>query len=223
MIILFSFFLPLVLCLVILVSYVGEKVLLVARSHQICRKELFHVQKRFSFFLTNLMKLNKKAASLRKEKKKADKALKLALMSKVPHLIAAAKAYQKTVIARQVLLSFRQKKITAQSFLWSYRTRRKIRKRFEQEFGKKLKGLKIPYYSLKVKKNPKKSLTPSYHPVSRFEQRQKIKLKWVLKQALSTPSSLRRSHLFQIKGFCSATLKKEGLLWKPALAKDKYS
>lgn len=185
-------------------------------SQSVCILNAVQLQNALKTPLEKLLGLNRRARVLRAKREAADRGLKLALLSKNPPAIVAAKALQTAAILQQTELSLAQHRWLAEAERLRQRHTQRMREiAFRKRFGAPAVRRFFPL-ALAVRPRPTASLSPDYVPVSDFELRQQ--------QRFSYFTDLRpeffREHSalpFRQKTECSATLTEKGGVWNPEI------
>lgn len=160
------------------------------RHQHTCRTASLRAQNHILQGFRELQSLNPQAERLRRQRRIAQRNVKLA---PDPYTKAAAKAYLVSVITRQVILARKQKSIIRQS-QWKARSELLVKKLV-------LKQARVPFALQAV---PPLSLTPNYvAPPAGLAQLQKMEVVW----QNSNPRSF-------LKGQCGSTIVTEGLRFK---------
>lgn len=155
----------------------------------ICRSQLLDVQNQVGKKISQLMTLNSTVHALRAEDKAARAALVAALISVMPPAIAAAKAWNESVLLRKNLIRLRQKSLLL-SGRWQlqsalFKTKKSIQEELEQRKNK-ISGLwymqRGPITSSLAKMSvvPDYAGTdlPTYRPSANFIQAQALQITW---------------------------------------------
>lgn len=174
-----------------------------------CVKSAVTLQRELGRDLTELLRFNPEARRLRRARAKADAAVKKALASKIPKVIAAAKAVQTAVILQQVALRARQDAILARSTMNRGRAKRSLQLNLKSLGVATVRGNSFYIRPLAVEPKPANSLTPDFQPVADFENFQQQEYSFALRLS---PDFLKLD--VQQKTLCSATLKNQEGKWR---------
>jgi hypothetical protein len=190
--------------------------------HQ-CRVELLKSQKRVSDLLRELMDLNPEAARLRRWEKRSLAGPQAARGWVVRQQIALA-LRQKSLIQRARLESAlgpaRASRATRELYLQATLSTENAPSRVRAAWKSRRKG-----GAFELNASPNDSLTPDYHPVARFSDKQVMTLNWEIGLSEILPDwlePLTGATPLKLKGECAATLIQEGENWVPKLSADKY-
>lgn len=190
------------------------------KIQHLCYKHVLLIQKQNQRNLMQLLSLNPKAQKLRQELSLAQKKYKIALSSKVPHLIAAAKANLIYVRIKQGRMALKQKQIFIQNRLDRSFWQNQLVHQAKEELTSIYK-IKNP--ALAVKAKPRNSITPSYFLKNNFSQKQTTQFSWKflykkiiphwIYNFLQIPTSYKQS--------CAATIFRKDNQWTTKLIADK--
>lgn len=181
-------------------------------SQSVCILNAVQLQNALKSPLEKLLALNRRARILRAKREAAERGLKLALLSKNPPAIAAAKALQTAVTLQQTELSLAQHRWLAEAErLRQQQTRQSREIALRKGLGPAGTRRFFPL-ALAVRSRPASSLSPDYTPVPGFALRQQQRFSYFTDLA---PEFFReRLRLpFRQKTECSATLAEKGDLW----------
>jgi hypothetical protein len=170
--------LPLALTLVasLAYSYVALRKKSLAQSH--CVQQASLLQRELKSTLESLLKLNKRAKTLRRQREIADKTFDVAVKSKIPQAIAAASAARTAVYLQQVELRGEQERLLHQADIQRGTGERQLRQKILPLRGRNLIAKKSYWRSLAVEAVPSDSLTPDYVPLPAFERFQQQKYRF---------------------------------------------
>lgn len=182
------------------------------KARHICQSYNLAHQKQLKLKLQTLLKLNPEAKKLRLQLNSAKKALKLATISNLKPAMAVAQAFLNVIIAKQLVLNVKQKKILSKAIFLVKKVKKQLKKKLDKAFNKKT----ITKYSyrqlgLAVYPKPLSSLSPSYYTLPTFSHVQasystfKINIASLLNPVFK--QVLGSYNIFKIS--CSASLVKE--------------
>lgn len=209
MIALIPFFTTLLVCLGTCFFILKRKSL----AQAICVQQASRIQHELSKPLTNLLRLNPRATTLRAQRQAADLALDSAIASGYPPAIAAAKAVQVAVILQQTALRTQQLALLMEAQRIRDQGQRDLRGRATALEATHIQAQTFYYRPLAVEPRPKISITPNYETIRFFEIGQQQRFRFAI-------NLLGRSS--QVLGFgfnpeqtteCSVTLKGQEEQW----------
>jgi hypothetical protein len=185
----------------------------------ICRQEAWQAQRTMATHLTRLMSLNSQARRLRSERQLAENALKAALGTFRPELIAAARFYLSLVVNQQVLLRAEQKRLLFAAKLTRLEAKHAL---FQKERLQSVVVTKFlsPVSTLAVEESPKGALTPDYIPVTDFKAMQRLQFHVLGDLMTGAPDwllNLSQLPNLQFRGRCAASIQAEGQKWQPKI------
>lgn len=182
-----------------------------------CVQESARLQRELAGQMKALMALNRPAASLRRQREAADRALEAALASGYPPAIAAAAAVQRGVVLAQIALRARQEAILTAASLARTRRHRTLYARLRELRTSGFRAHPGPPRGLAVRAQPATSLTPDYEPVAAFEQHQQQRYEFRI--GLSPPflPDSWRSGAYTQPAACAVTLKGERQKWRVSI------
>ena len=188
------------------------------QNQHLCEKQVLRLQIKQARHLENLLRLNPRAKTLRRERRLADKALKSAMKSGHPKIIMIAKAAQVAVKSRQMILRGQQQAIVNRSKADLSNSLRQM-KRVQQKSEGHVRFDKAPK-SLPVFKRGAESGSPTYHVLPAVEHRQLVAVHWTQRIPKAWHDVL--DHLeFEEKavfGNCAATIRKRSRKWRGELS-----
>ena len=202
----------------------------ITAADSVCKKEVMHAQHELSGITKDLVKLNRPATTLRAQRKYADIQLATARASGYVPAIAAAEAYQKSIVLAQTLLAARQKSLLAFAASERLASEQRIRSVGLEHGLHGVHGTLDHALTLALRAEPSTSLTPDYVEEYFYRDRQSQTYRYSLRWFDHLPDWLKvfvqnRSQLADlmkpINRSCSATLTGEEDDWKPILRKDK--
>jgi len=180
------------------------------RANHACRLTLLRQQKDMGVALRKLLDLNSMAQSLRLSRQRAEWALKAALATGSPAVIAGARAHLAQLINSQI----RFRKYQLQFHREASRIRRATRDQLIQfDSGLTYAHIQVQSptsFGFPTRLTPFNSLSPDEVPGPHFSSRQALSATWSVQFSDSV-----------IRGICSSTLKKEGNLWVAHLIEAK--
>jgi len=204
-------FLPFLIAVIVVFSYIGKHLLTQSQALHQCRQQLINTQSKIGVQLEKLLALNSKAQRLRKQRKSARSALVLSFVSS-PQLILITKAALKVIAIKQIQLRYQQQKIINKM--------RSIWARGERNLRRSLKSIGAKNISFNRPKPaivpvPPTSLSPSYRILPGLTYLQKQKASW----EISPPY---QKSLFLSKGFkwsssCAASIYRVKKKWRSRL------
>lgn len=192
------------------------------RTQQVCREGGLRGQQQVAPLLEKLLGLNNKARNLKRAEIQAQRQLQLALASKVPPAIAAARAYLAAVQLQRRVLDIQQKQILVQSNLILLKAHRATSRDL---LAALLNGISA-FNFLKVKTQKSFSLPPTlavspeypdvappYRTQAQFEDKQALAHSWHYQ--LTVRSSFQNFLMGDLRWnpSCAVTLKQEGQTW----------
>jgi hypothetical protein len=136
------------------------------------------LQKELKSTLESLLKLNKRAQTLRRQREIVDKAFDVAVKSKIPQAIAAASAAKTAVYLQQVELHGEQQRLLHQGDIQRRAGERQLRQKILPLRGRNLIAQRSYWRPLAVEAVPPNSLTPNYVPLPAFERFQQQKYRF---------------------------------------------
>lgn len=206
-------------------------------TRHVCRVALLQSQEEVAILLEDLMKLNKRASTLRKQRKVAETAARFpSAESKViaETALAFIKAQQAQLAAEQKRILFQARAISRQS---PYKTRSKILRALHGLRSISSPRRRGPDFEFKVQggsfdviATPVGSMTPNYSPSPLFSERQSMMVRWTYSIGDILPtwwlSFDPASSQLRLSADCGATLVKprlgkRSLLWEAKLKMDK--
>lgn len=202
-----------------------------AQMKQECRTTLIRAQDEIANDLESLMKLNEQASELRLEREEAEAAVVAA--SEFPPALAAAQAKRLAVIAQQIVLAAKQRRLWAHAKKESgsaplkakLKLHRALRER-AQTFSSQAVALnsRLQPAEFDVVRRPADSLTPNYEPSPQFSARQEmqVEVEWSITSLL--PDWLRKllgGEDLKMKTTCQATIDKGDEGWRSLLKGDR--
>lgn len=195
----------------------------------ICRTELLAAQKENEKNILSLLKLNRRAESLKQKKTAAERALFLAKARLDPLGIAASKALLAFIHSQQLALAAEQKALIAianQSIQLRQRNlESKIRSIFKSSsqasMSYRLTSLRSSKTLLAVRP-VKADIAPSYERVPDFSKAQSMELHWQYEQSPHRVFSNFLKYSGSNEYICIATLKKSRDQWIAKIHKGKY-
>ncbi len=205
-------FLPLVLTLVTAAAgatYIFKQKL---SAQSMCVQQATTLQNDLKPILTQLLRLNPQATRLRARRAKADAAVKKALMTKNPKLIAAAKAIQLAVILQQTALRAKQERLLHQAQEERARHHNRLSNAVRKKFKSYVKSKQYYPRALAVEPRPAGSLTPDYRPVNNFAFHQQHEFRFDITIAPSFVSAKSKQKIL-----CSLSLSGKESSWRPHL------
>jgi hypothetical protein len=143
-----------------------------------CVQQASILQKELKGTLDSLLNLNPRAKALRRKREAAERALDVAVKSKVPHLIAAATAAKTAVYLEQLALRSNQERLLKIADVQRDAGERRLRERTRSLHIRNFRAKKIFWRSLAVAAEPPGSLTPDYIPVPGFSKFQQHKFRF---------------------------------------------
>lgn len=187
-------------------------------AQSLCVRAGLQLQADLARSLTELLRLNVKATSLRRRRAVADHNLNVALASGNPKAIAIAKAAQAAVILEQLHLRGRQERIFTEASKARYRHARDLRGELRPLGATAgLQSDSSYFRPLAVRPEPPTSPSPNYSPVPTFVQAQSHRFRFQVDLAPpDLPLPFPKGRFRQITE-CSITLEKEAPLWKPRI------
>ncbi len=191
-------------------------------AQSICIQEASRLQKNLQRPLTQLLRLNRKATSLRQQRLAADRGVQAAVATGNPKVIAAAKAIQTAVIVMQMALRTQQ-----QALLLEANSRRRLGHNNFRVRARRLGATEISsptFYpeALAVQPSPPGSLSPNYEKVFDFSRRQQQLYRFRLDLLKDMPFRLTQRSVQQMTE-CSVTLKGENPRWDIQILKANAS
>lgn len=213
----FSLTLPVILSVVFGLLLSTSLLLRHRQNQHLCQKKILQLQIRQSNHLRHLLKLNKKARSLRQQRKMADQLLSKATQTGQPKAIMAAKAIQMAVKGQQLVLRIKQRSIIAgaeQDLTQSLTT---IKSDYSKDQGS-ASPLRQPS-SLPVMAKGITTDSPTYHPLPNIEVLQTVALKWTwpLPKAWHNLMDHLDIKSKKLVGYCAGTLRKRSRQWRGEL------
>lgn len=199
-------------------------------ADSVCKKEVMRLQRELSRLTQELVRLNKSAAVLRTQRAYADTQLAAARTSGYPPAIAAAEAYQKSIVLAQTLLAAQQKSRLAFAASERLISEQKIRATGALQGMREIRGTLDHSPTLALRAEPASSLTPDYVEESFYRDRQNQTYRYKIQLVERLPDWLRyfvhshsvlRDLATPTARSCSATLSGKENDWKPILRKDK--
>lgn len=195
-----------------------------------CRSRGIATQTRVSALLSQLIKLNPKATTLRTQKKLAEYRQSIAIKSGNPIAIATTTNQLMVIQAKIAALDLNQKQLIAVANI-DLRKSQASTQWALQKITQNLPGIGPFKSSLKLAPNSRPTLAvipsdtdlaPNYNPHRDFENRQALVQKWQIQ--IKTQGFLRNfipgAYTFQKS--CSVTLTKDGNKWVSKIQKDRF-
>lgn len=182
-------------------------------AQSFCVQEVTRLQNELADLLTNLVKLNPKAKSLRRQREIANHAVQKALLTGVPAWIAAAKANQAAVIMAQLALQAQQQKLLLESQHARERSHRELEQRIRRLRASALHARAFYPLGLAVQPIPAGSISPDYMEAQPFGYLQQHHFQFMMALTfwnLPATSVQQRTE-------CSASLIKKEKKWTVAL------
>jgi hypothetical protein len=187
-----------------------------------CRVHVLRAQHRMAGSLNKLLELNPRARTLRTERTAADRSVTAA--ASFPPALAAAKAWQASVIALQLQLAAQQRTLLSTARMDGAQELSELNLE-SGRIGVQLGG--VPPTRLKVLARPMSDLSPDYEVVPVFEKAQEIRLTWKIPQrtyfkiAFKTIPPNASKDFGVLSGACAATMKRLNGKWIGALSEGK--
>lgn len=181
-------------------------------AQSLCVQSGVRLQKTLSDSMQGLMSLNPKAAALRRQREKADRAVQAAYRIGDPRAIAAAKAVQLGVILAQTRLQAEQQRWLSRAEGERTRAERELRSRLLALPASRLSVSR--FFPLGLAVRPAQvSLSPDYEPARPFETLQQQRVRFDVDL---TPPFVPAG--WNIRGWrqpveCSVSLKQEEKSW----------
>lgn len=147
-----------------------------AQAH--CVQQGALLQKELNGTLDKLLKLNRAATVLRRQRDLADKALKAAILLANPYAIAAARAAWTAVFLEQTALAAKQQALLRQADQQRNTGHRQLRDKLRELHVRNVTSRKYYWRSLAVEASPITSLTPDYKPLPGFKQWQQHRFRF---------------------------------------------
>lgn len=147
-----------------------------AQSH--CVQQASQLQSELKSTFESLLKLNKRARALRRQREVADKAFRAAVKSKIPQAIAAASALKTAVHLQQIELRGEQQRLLHTADIQREAGERRLRQKILPLRGRNLIARKFYWRPLAVEAVPPASLTPDYVPLPTFAHLQQQKYRF---------------------------------------------
>ncbi len=196
-----------------------------------CRVSVLGSQREAADALKKLMKLNRRARSLRNQKKQADRALKLARAGAAvpvagPAALAAAQAWVATVQVLRAELSVEQTDLILRGKRASLFAATRARAAVMSAVATENRGSRLSTRTssrtgvFNVTASPKGDLTPDYEPAPTFEKDQVVDLDVTVDVASLLPSWLREllpGRKLTVSSHCQATIAKKENTWVETL------
>ncbi len=225
--------LPLVISLILLVTWTYLLLKADGEARHACRVDLLSAQKQIGQDLKSLLALNPEASRLRAELAAINKVL---IATPHPAAHAALEVARQKIIAQQLILAAKQRALIVKAKSLSLTAPSKAMVTVQSALAKNRRSSGKPNLgaykagTFDVTASPKRSLTPDYNPSARFRDEQIMRLTWKMDVFAILPTWLKdlmhRSNLFpngdfHLRAECAATLEKEGTAWSPRLTKDR--
>jgi len=206
-------FLAMLLALVA-ITYATKKTWL---AQSLCIQNAFSLQRDLGKTLTQLMNLNPRAQSLRREKIRADAQLQEAVLSGQPPLILAAKTQVMVVRLRQMALRREQQRLIGEAQMRRLRTRAELSHALVRmgHPARIHQRQPPPSRDLAVAPSPATSLSPDYLPMTDFTLFQREEYEFSIDLNPKWPGIPREPWIQTSR--CAATLKRKDLTWAPHL------
>lgn len=168
-IILFLSWFPLLLSISLGFNLSSQVIYQKQKALHICQRYNLANQKYLQKKMKELLKINSRAESLRKQLNIAKNALKVAIASLIPTAIVGAKTFLAFTKAEQLFVFYKQKKILNDSFSFSQKIKKQLKQKLEKVFGKKnIKQYSYKQIGLAVYPKPTASLSPTYYTLPAF-------------------------------------------------------
>lgn len=211
-IVLFLFFLPVLLSLCLGFNLSSQIIFYKQKAQHLCQQYNLAHQKQLKKKLTRLLKLNSEAKKIRTQLNYAKKSLKIAKASLFPPAIATAQSFLIFILAKQLKLFYKQKKILYSAIKLSSHAKKQLKIQLHKFFKQKnIVDYSYKQIGLAVYSKPLLSLSPNYYLLPAFSYAQGsytffyLNIKNLIPPLLQT--LLPNAELFKIK--CSASLIKK--------------